>query len=661
MNAPARFTAPGPKSGPVPCDAATATGWLRLLAGILVVVGLLGWQTWITLGLFGDAPWTNLTNDLPLMSGAHPANLTRARLAAQALHEAGTLCFYDPNNQIGYPNTPIFDGCRFADLFLFAIAELPGGHKLAPETAYKFCLVTLCLAAPLLLLLACWGAGLDIWATAIACSLGLAVWWGPHGRTAIEAGDAEILLGSLAVLAHVALLIRFNRNPGLRVWAGLFVTGAFGWLAQPMLFPIALPLLLIYYLSAGVRHAFPWHLALFAAEAGAIGVNVPWLTDWVNYWWLRAEFPNTHDMLPHRTPATIWEAPIWGGPGHRALAVFLFASAAVGFAIWHRTRCRPAARLLGLGAIELLVLALLGISWEPMGQMGAAIFLSPALWFACLPAAHGWTQVISGLARNNLGRFVLVLCGLGLGAALCVGRGECKMVEGCILHAIRTEPLDFGLTPERQELVATLQQYTTKNARILWEDRKQPRKTSRWSVMLSSLTDRSFLGGVDPDGVLEISSISFLSESLERRRISDWSDRSLHEYCKRYDVGWVVAWSPSVIERFRRWSAVEREIPVKDDVAGVLFVLKPQGGAFVMKGQAELLEMDAMHISLANVEPDPVTGEVVLNLHYIAGLRATPSRVQVDAEPSGQDPIGFIRLKMTDDTQRLTLTWDRAK
>jgi hypothetical protein len=655
MNAPARFSVPDP----TPCGT-PSTGWRGYLAVTLVVVGLLGWQTWIALGLFGDAaPWPNLTSDAPLMSGAHPANLTRARLAAQALHESGTLCWYDPN-QVGTPMTPIFDGCRFAGLFLFAVAELPGTQKVAPETAYKICLLTLCLAAPLLLLLACWGAGLDIWATAIACSFGLAVWWGPHGRSAIEAGDAEILLGSLAVLAHVALLIRFNRSPGLRVWTGLLVTGAFGWLAQPMLFPIALPLMLIYYLSAGVRHAFPWHLALFAAEAGAIGVNVPWLVDWVNYWWLRAEFPSAHDMLAHRTPATIWDAPIWGGPGHRALAMFLFASAAVGFVIWHRTRCRPAARLLGLGAVELLVLALLGISWEPMGQMGAAIFLSPALWFACLPAAHGWTRVFAGLAGNNFGRLVLLLAGLGVGAAFCVGRGECKMIEGCIVHAVRIQPLEFGLTPERQALVAILQQYTTKDARILWEDRKMPRAASRWSPMLPALTDRWFLGGIDPDGVLEISSISFLSESLERRKIGDWSDRSLAEYCRRYDVGWVVAWSPSVIDRVRRWSAIAREIAVQDDVAGVLFELRPQGGAFVTKGQAELIEMDTTHIALANLKPDSA-GEVVLNLHYIAGLRATPSRVLVDAEPSGQDPIGFIRLKMTDETPRLTLTWDRSK
>jgi hypothetical protein len=658
MNVPARFTVPDPARCGTSETSETTKRWLRLVAGTLVVVGLFGWQTWLTMGLFGDAAWTNLTNEAPLMSGAHPANLTRARLAAQALRQTGTLCWYDLS-QAGTPMTPIFDGCRFADLFLFVVDALPGKKKIAPETAYKLCLAILCLAVPALLLLACWGAGLDIAATAVACSLGLAVWWGPHGRAAVEAGDTEVILGSLAVLAHVALLIRFNRNPGIRVWTGLFLTGAFSWLAQPMLIPIALPLLLVYYLSAGVRHAFPWHLALLAAEAGAIGVNVPWLTDWVNYWWLRAEFPSTFDMLPHRTFATIWDAPIWGGPSHRALAMFLFASAAVGFVIWHRTRCRPAARLLGLGAIELLVLALLGISWEPMGQMGAAIFLSPALWFACLPAAHGWTQMIGWLARNGLGRLVLFLAALGLGAAICVGRGECKMMEGCVLQAIRTEPLQFGLTPERQHLVATLEQYTTRNARILWEDRKLPRRMSRWSVMLPLLTDRWYLGGVDPDGALEISSISFLSESLERRKIADWSDRSLAEYCKRYDVGWVVAWSPSVIERFRRWSGVDREIAVKDDVAGVLFALKPQGGGFVMKGRAEVVEMDTTHIALANVVPEG--GEVVLNLHYIAGLRATPSRVQVDAEPSGQDPIGFIRLKMTDETQRLTLTWDRAK
>ena len=71
--------------------------------------------------------------------------------------------------------------------------------------------------------------------------------------------------------------------------------GVLGWLAQPMLFPIFLPLLLLFYLSAGVKHSLPWHAALFVAEAAAIGVNYPWLRDWVEYWWLRAPFPDARE------------------------------------------------------------------------------------------------------------------------------------------------------------------------------------------------------------------------------------------------------------------------------------------------------------------------------------------------------------------------------
>ena len=58
-----------------------------------------------------------------------------------------------------------------------------------------------------------------------------------------------------------------------------------------------------------------------------------------------------------------------------------------------------AARLLGLGAAGLLVLALLGISWEPLGQVGTSALLVPSLWFASLPAAYAWVWAIGHLVR----------------------------------------------------------------------------------------------------------------------------------------------------------------------------------------------------------------------------------------------------------------------
>ena len=68
---------------------------------------------------------------------------------------------------------------------------------------------------------------------------------------------------------------------------------------------------------------------------------------------------------------------------------------------------------------------------------------------------------------------------------------------------------------------------------------------------------------------------------------------------------------------------------------------------------------------LADVVPEG--GEVILSLHYLAGLKATPSRVKIEKverepsshDPTGHDPIGFIRLKLTDPAPRVTLTWDR--
>lgn len=634
-----------------PILAEGSAGWWSLGGWSGLLLALLAWQGWLTLGLFGGpAGWATLQNDEPIMSGAHPQHLYLSSLGAQGLRAAGTSCVYDPSFQIGYPKTPIFDGSRLAEVFLFLACDVP------PARAYKWGVAAICMAVPIFFVVACWGAGVNLVTAAIASSLGLAIWWAPHGRDAIEAGDCEMFIASLAVLCHICLLVRFDREPGIRVWIGLALTGILGILAQPMLFPIVLPLLLIYYLTAGVRHPMPWHAALFAAETVAVGVNLYWLTDWFSYWWLRSPFPSASDLLPHRTLTTFWNAPLWGGPGHRLLALVLLGSALIGVVIWNETRRRAAARLLGLGAFGLIILALLGISWEPLGQMGTSIFLSPALWFAAIPAAHAWIWIATNLTRSNLGRLVLFLMLLGAGATGYLAQNELKSIAH---RAVENEPLTFGLGSRREELVGVLRQYTTPAARILWEDRKLPRKASRWSVLLPWLTDRYFLGGLDPAGTIEHSSISFIDEALEGRHISLWSDKSLDDYCKRYNVGWVVAWSPAVIDRLKTWPGVSQQIAVLDDVPGILFLLKSPGPGYITRGQAQIVAMNSQHIVLADVAPEG--GEVILNLHYIAGLRSAPSRVAVEREPCGHDPIGFIRLKMTSPVPRLTLTWDQLR
>src|SRR5260370_829276 len=68
---------------------------------------------------------------------------------------------------------------------------------------------------PWLLYAAARGVGLRRSAACLACLLGLLVWWGQPCRDAMEAGDVDLLLAALLVLAEAGLLIRYHQAPGV--------------------------------------------------------------------------------------------------------------------------------------------------------------------------------------------------------------------------------------------------------------------------------------------------------------------------------------------------------------------------------------------------------------------------------------------------------------
>jgi hypothetical protein len=617
----------------------------------LLLLALVAWQGWMTLSLFGrEEPWQRLLDDQPILSGRHPLHLYHGYLGARAFALTGKFSCFDPHFNIGIPKTPVFDsGSRPAELFL----TLAGGEY--RPAAYKVGLALVCLFVPGLLLIACRGAGLCPAATVLAVAAGLLVWWGNPGRKALEAGDLDLLLAGLAALAHVGLLLRFDREPGMRTWLGLLLTGALGWFAHPLLFPLLLPLLLVYYLSVGVRHLrLSWHLALLASQVGALAVNAFWLTDWVTYWWLRLPLPQAAGMLRHRTLQTVWESPLWGGPADRDLAALLLGSALVGVCLFNQCQRRVAARLLGLGAAGLWVLAILGIAWEPLGRVGTAGLLVPALWFAALPAAHAWVQTCRLLAYLLRGRVraVAACCGILSVVGLLAQETVATFAERCA----GTQPLAVGLGPEREALVETLVQHTGPQARVLWEDRSAGREASRWTALLPLLTGRSFIGGLDPDAGIEHIKAGLVDQTLDDRPITKVSDSGLADYCRRYNVGWAVCWSPAALARFRAWPGAEEVTAVQGEGRGALFRVRRPRASVALHGQAELLHADAHHITLGNVVPE--NGKVVLSLHYQAGMRALPGRVQVDREQDPWDPVPFVRLRLSSPLARVTLTWD---
>ncbi|MSQ95095.1 MAG: hypothetical protein EXR98_11145 [Gemmataceae bacterium] len=635
----------------------SATWTLPTWAWLLGIAAMLAWHGWLTLSLFGPDPFRNLTSDEPLVSGVHAQHQFLGQRGAEGIVKRGRAVVYSLAFGAGQPKTPIFDGSRLAELFFV----LSGGTY--QPAAYKIGFALLCMLVPVFLLLACKTIGLGHGTSLLATILGQLIWWGPHGRAALLTGDCELYLGSLAALAHVGFLISFHRTASVTAWFGLWMTACVGWFLQPLLFPIALPVLLAYYLSVGVKHDFlTWHFALWGAELLAFGLNLPWLADWLESWWLRTPLPTAPDLLVHRTFATVWNAPLWGGSTSRLLAVAITVGGAVGVLILNQTQQRPAARLLGLASGGALVLALLGISWEPLGTVGTVALLAPALWFACIPAAHacvwlgGWLWQVGTLGRSAL---VTLMIG-SVACFILLTETPHTLIERCLPG----EAFEIGLGPRRQAVVDTLLHYTKDNARILWEDRKRPRHASRWPALLPILTGRSYIGALDPDGFIVHSSIGLIDESLEGRAIATWvdgehwdyTDEELWDYCRRYNVRWIVAWSPAVIERFEAWPDARKVMQVVDEEVGWLFEVNRTPN-FALRGHAELLEADGQYIRLANVVPH--NGEVVISLHYQAGMRVSPGRVQIEPATWGDDPIGFVRLRLAVPASRVTLSWER--
>lgn len=635
---------------PSPAEPVSA-GWCSRIAGGLLLLALVGGQAWLVLSLFGPTqPWDHLLNADPVVSGRHPLHLYHGHLGARALRDLGTLCCYDPSFSAGYPKTPVFDGgSRPAELFLLVTG---GDYRPA---SYKVGLALCCCAVPLVLAFAARGAGLGPGTSALAAGLGLLVFWSNPCRTLLDRGDLDLLLASLAAVLSVGMLLRFDRQAGPTAWLGLLAGVATGCLAHPLFFlTLLLAVLLIYYLSVGPRHEFPWHIGLLTAVGLGVAVNLFWLLEWVDFCWVLLPIPNGDRLLTHRTLRSFWDAPLWGGVADRALALFLFAAALSGLVMFNQSKARVAARLLGIGSAGLLVLSLVGIAWEPAGRFGAIALLVPALFFAVLPAAYAW-QGAGGWLHRHTGCHVRTTLALSVLASLAIW-ASWPALTSFAQRCRGPAPLAVGLSAERQTLTATLAQCTTPEARILWEDR--PGSASRWTALLPLMTGRSFLGGLDPEATIEYGgSARFAENRLAGRPLQEWADADLKEFCDKYNLGWVVCWTPAAQARFRAWSVAECVTVLSDDgQKGCLFALR-RPRSFVLKGQGRWVSADCRHIVLSDVRPD-ADGKVVLSLHYQAGMEVTPSRVRLEKDLDPRDPIPFVRLRIPDAVTRVTLSWE---
>jgi hypothetical protein len=456
-------------------------------------------------------------------------------------------------------------------------------------------------------------------------------------------------------MGQFAFLIRLHRRPSVIAWLGVLLCTALSWFAHPLITGLTLPLILIYYLSVGPRHVLFWHGALFTALTGGIFANSFWLVDWLMHWWLRNPLPTSTYILPHRTFSTLWNAPIWGSCGNRAFVVALMSLALVGNMVFNSRRERATARLMGLGSLSLFILALAGIGNEFIARLSGSLVFVPSLFLMVLPAAFA-IQEGTDLAGRWIQERSLKVAFFALVVAAPLAFHHQWL--GWATGFAQLRPLEIGFTENRLAMLASLQEQTSEEARILWEVDADSMPATHWTALLPILTKRSYIGGLDLDMGIEHSALGLTAQGLAGRHLADWSDRELSEYCRRYNVGWICCSSAAIQNRLRKWPDAQLDTQFTDPSgANYLFAIKREGKSYILKGQAEWLRADSDRIALGNVVPDK--GVIVLSLHYQSGLKVFPNRIKIERELDPLDPIPLIRLRVPGPTTCVTLTWER--
>src|SRR5205807_6879545 len=142
-----------------------------------------------------------------------------------------------------------------------------------------------------------------------------------------------------------------------------------------------------------------------------------------------------------------------------------------------------------------------------------------------------------------------------------------------------------------QAIIDRLRGPVTPGARILWEEARPAADDRGWSVLLPLLTGHPVIGGLDADGRLEHTAIELRDGRLAGRPLDLWADAELESYCRRYNVGWVVATSPGAIERFSQLAWAERQTGEGNSGAELFRLDRPN--SFVLRGHARWVKADS--------------------------------------------------------------------
>ncbi|MDR3635994.1 MAG: hypothetical protein P4L84_19485 [Isosphaeraceae bacterium] len=625
----------------------------------------------------------------PVLVVDHAIHEYHGALGARFLHEHGTTWGYDPFFMAGYPETPVWDSSSNLSILFQTLA----GGRYSPA-AYKVGLLVCLILTVAMVPAGAWGAGLGETEVAVAALLAWFVFWTGFAADLWRTGlfAFEVASGGLPLL--IGLALRVDTRPTVGRWAALTVTGAllvFAHVTTPIL---ALGAVVGFAAAAARRHDQRWAAAMVAAPVLALLANAFWL---VPLWRFRGIRTPSFIFMSTDTAWYLWYFLRGPGPDSRNTLALLILGGA-GLALWWAEGARVRAAAFGGGALALLALFGFGSLWGVTLVLEPLRFRVPLVLLLAVPAASalcrtaGWATRAFGGGRR--GGALTALGGAALVAGLAFATPFTFRFAGARCAIAWSRPLVVGLRPEMHALVRALRMKTDPSARVLFEDQLRLLEATdpesvHWTPLLPFLLQpdaRQLIGGLYHTAFIAHNrAASFGDFQLGGRYIEQWSPGELTAYFDRYNIGWVVCWSPlsrftfdhlpaarriAVVPRYgtpyRRFAPEPHTLQVfqqRTDPATAMKYLSEAESlyaiyrierphSFFLRGTGQVSAVDANRVELSGVVPDG--GEVVLSLHWLETWRTDPPLAVGPTSVPG-DQVPFIRIKLDGPAERVVL------
>lgn len=638
-------------------------------------------------------PRALLDDDCPVLVVDHALHIYHGALGSEFLREHGTTWGYDPFFMAGYPETPIWDSSSNLSI-LFQLLAGGGYHPRAYNIG---------LFASELFVLACIPAGavasgLGLWEAALATLLAWVYFHCGWPDALWRTGIFGFLVASAGGVLLAGLLLRFERRPSFGRWCAAAATGTGIWFAHVTAPIVALGAVLGFGGGLALRRA--WRpLAAMAAAAGlALAVNLVWL---VPLWRFRGiRKPLAFFMTPQTGWFLVDDYLSERADSRLSLVILVFGVA--GLAAWLRDGRRLLAATFGGAAAVCLALAAFGGGWDVTMTLEPYRFKATIHLFLAVPAGSALVRGTARLARalggGRRGAWLAACAwGVALGAAV-VAR------PGLFFETARKltipRPLVAGFRPEMRQLVRWLRENTDGSARILFEDQLRllentDPESTHWTPLLPALLGddrRQFIGGLYQTAFITHHRLaSFGDYQLGGRPIESWRPDRLFAYCERYNIGWVVCWSPVSRFCFDHWGRArlvatlprycspnrpgsrdphERKMLLQSGgpAAAARYLAEGEGRyaiyrverphSFFLRGEGRVVRVDPNRIELADVVPKD--GAATISLHWLDTWRTDPPLPLAPA-PVPDDPVPMVRISADRPLGRVVLYNDYGR